>query len=71
MPEKKIVKKYFRSATPAARLQKASGWTQQEMAEKFNVSQSTISRWILGVNKPVGNHKALMKSLLDQFGRTK
>ena len=35
--------KYFREA---------AGMTQMELAEKMNVSQSTVGMWEIGINKP-------------------
>jgi len=49
------------------RLIEAKGWTQQEAAEAFDVSQATIFRWKEGKAEPEGPHRDRINAAYEQL----
>ena len=56
------------------RIIEAKGWTQQEAADAFGVSQATIYRWKEGKAEPEGPHRDRINAAFDEMlgvdGRT-
>lgn len=47
-------------------IMKATSWTQQHVAERFQVSQSTVNRWLRG-SEPEGHRRDAINATYDQF----
>lgn len=45
-------------------IMKATGWKQQKVAEHFNVSQSTVNRWLAGA-EPEGHRRDAINETFD------
>lgn len=46
-------------------IMRATGWKQQRMAEHFNVSQSTVNRWLSGA-EPEGHRRDAINELYER-----
>lgn len=47
-------------------IMKAAGWTQQKVAEVFEVSQSTVNRWLSG-SEPEGHRRDAINATYSQY----
>ncbi|WP_245477666.1 MULTISPECIES: helix-turn-helix transcriptional regulator [unclassified Mesorhizobium] len=47
-------------------IQKATGWKQLKLAEVFEVSQSTVNRWLSG-SEPEGHRRDAINAIYSQF----
>lgn len=59
----------LRPMTPEDKLRqimRITGWTQQEVADRFDVSQSTVNRW-LRASDPKGHHRDLINAEFDRL----
>lgn len=46
-------------------IMKVTGWKQQRLAETFNVSQSTVNRWLTG-SEPEGHRRDAINQLYEE-----
>ncbi len=59
------------NAQEIAELMHLMGWSQVEMARELNADESTVSRWLNGIQKPSGTASKFMRRLLDEARSTK
>jgi transcriptional regulator with XRE-family HTH domain len=51
--------------TKIREIMKVTGWKQQRLAEAFNVSQSTVNRWLTG-SEPEGHRRDAINQLYEE-----
>lgn len=47
-------------------IMKTTGWRQQKLAEHFDVSQSTVNRWLAG-SEPEGHRRDAINEAYEKF----
>lgn len=49
------------------RLLEASGWTQEDLAQRIGCRRITVGRWLAGVSAPKGANAKALHQLLDEW----